>query len=196
MALFMSKMDLRHQRLCPVYVPTLVYCCCVLCLFGYLRVLPCLCVSCLSANICVYTLCVVHVLCACILCVVCMSSALCMCQYFRTCNRDPPVISPTCQPTHQPSWRPFLKTWNFKQIIQNAQPNDGAESWLIEIFGWSCERCPYFLSDQGPICQNCYAGVMLLKSGQHYELLSYGFKQVLYLVKAPHAWVRCAFGNV
>ena len=92
--------------------------------------LECVCVSCMSANICVYTLYVVHVLCACILCVVCMSSALCMCQYFRTCNRDPPVISPTCQPTHQPSWRPFLKTWNLKQIIQNAQPNDGAESWL------------------------------------------------------------------
>ena len=160
---------------------------CVLWMFRYLCVLPCVCVSCLSANICVYTLCVLHVLCACILCVVCMSSALCMCQYFRTCNRDPPVISPTCQPTHQPSWRPFLKTWNLKQINQNAQPNDGAESWL---------RGAPFFSDQGPICQSCYASVMLLKSGQHFQLLSSGFTQVLDWVKAPHAWVRCAFGNV
>ena len=150
---------------------------------------PCQCVSCLSANICVFCMFCVHVffvLCVCPLPCVCANTSGPATETHRW------LVQPVNQPNNQtksPFWKHEI--WNKSSKMPN-------QTMVLdpEIFGWSCERCPYFLSDQGPICQSCYAGVMLLISGQHYELLSSGFIQVLDWVKAPHAWVRCAFGNV
>ena len=165
-------------------------------MYRYLCVLPCVCVCvcpvCLPIFVCTHF--VLCMFCAHVFFVLCVCPLPCVCA-----NTSGPatethrwLVQPVNQPTNQaegPFWKHEI--WNKSSKMPN-------QTMVLdpEIFGWSCERCPYFLSDQGPICQNCYADVMLLKSGQHYELLSYGFKQVLYLVKAPHTWVRCAFGNV